>query len=407
MINPDTNTLFLVLVLVALVISLLLAIVGKGVDKSLLIWSVAFAFNGMAYWLIWLRGLIPDLASIWLANLLVVATYSLCAFGLLTFTRQRMSPFIVWSPLALIALMLPVWFDVFSVRVVIMGIVNCAQIIVLLMILISANNQLVGRGKLILAFCFIAGIGVTLIRPFSVMLGGAEISSFNTSGSGQAFTFLSIITLNIVLALAFVLMQKEQAEAAIDSLARSDELTGLPNRRRLYERLAQVAADRTSGLYGGLIMLDLDNFKTLNDRYGHAAGDELLKQAASRLLRCVTYSDTVARLGGDEFVVMMPDLAADQNAAANAALALAEKIKTALAEPYQLNVNTNPNANALSIIHQSTATLGISIFKHGVQNRENLLRDADKAMYNAKNQQRGSIQLADNPSGSGLLAAAD
>jgi GGDEF domain-containing protein len=99
-------------------------------------------------------------------------------------------------------------------------------------------------------------------------------------------------------------------EAKIHQLAFYDALTGLPNRRLFFDRLAQaVAQSRRSGRHGAVIYLDLDNFKPVNDRHGHRAGDLLLQEAARRLAHCLREEDTVARLGGDEFVALLVNVA--------------------------------------------------------------------------------------------------
>jgi PAS domain S-box-containing protein len=103
--------------------------------------------------------------------------------------------------------------------------------------------------------------------------------------------------------------ERKQAEGEIQRLAFTDSLTELPNRRLLNDRMRQAlaACSRTND-HGALILIDLDHFKTLNDTQGHAVGDLLLRQVATRLVTCVRDGDTVARLGGDEFVIMLKDL---------------------------------------------------------------------------------------------------
>ena len=394
----DTTTLLIVLISVGFVMSLLLAIVGHGVDRSLLIWSSGFACHALGFVLLILRGNIADILSIWLANILIASTYSFFALGLLNFLNQRAYSLMIWTPVAVMAIGFLLLMEQLSARIILGGMVNFVQVAVLILIIYAYREHMLGRGKYILATCFLIGVPVSLARPLAVALGYAEIATYDSPGAFQAFTFLSIAILNVVIALGFVLMQKEQAEAATDSIARSDELTGMPNRRRLYERIGKLMADKNSSGYGALILLDLDNFKALNDRYGHAAGDELLKQAAQRLTASVTSRDTVARLGGDEFVILLPDLGDDEDAAENKALVKAQTILSVLAEPYQLSVNDPAAGGAATINHSSGGTLGVKVFRQFNCNREELLRDADKAMYSAKNRQRGSIQLSERPS---------
>lgn len=129
-----------------------------------------------------------------------------------------------------------------------------------------------------------------------------------------------------------------ESEKQIRHLAFYDALTQLANRRLLIDRLGQaLTAGKRSGRYGALIFLDLDTFKPLNDAHGHEAGDLLLVEAARRLIGCVREVDTVARMGGDEFVVLLGELDPDEKTARMQAVAVAEKIRVTLEEPYFLH----------------------------------------------------------------------
>jgi diguanylate cyclase (GGDEF)-like protein len=138
-----------------------------------------------------------------------------------------------------------------------------------------------------------------------------------------------------------------------------------------------------------VVGLDLDNFKPLNDKHGHKAGDLLLVEVANRLTRCVREVDTVARFGGDEFVVILSEFAGDEAECIQEARNVAEKIHTALAEPYYLI--QNPQGTARMITYQNVgACIGVVLF-HNDANAENMLKWADKAMYRAKASGRNQI----------------
>jgi len=177
---------------------------------------------------------------------------------------------------------------------------------------------------------------------------------------------------------------RKRAEAEITALAFYDPLTHLPNRRLLNDRLGQVrAAAQRSRCYGALLLLDLDNFKPLNDDYGHAAGDLLLIEVARRLTLTVRTDDTVARLGGDEFVVLIGDLSADEANAARQVGRLAEKVRSRLSAPYRLTI-TRPGQADTVIEHRCTASLGVALFNGIDDTAEDILRQADLTMYQAK-----------------------
>lgn len=172
----------------------------------------------------------------------------------------------------------------------------------------------------------------------------------------------------------------------IKHLAFYDPLTRLPNRRLLMDRLVQaLASSARNGRSGALLFIDLDNFKTLNDTFGHDVGDLLLQQVSHRLELCVREGDTVARLGGDEFVVMLEDLSKDSLAAAAQTESVGEKILAALGQSYQLAANEC----------RSTPSMGATLFNgHGKQ-VDALFKQADIAMYQAKKDGRNTLRFFD------------
>jgi diguanylate cyclase (GGDEF)-like protein len=145
-----------------------------------------------------------------------------------------------------------------------------------------------------------------------------------------------------------------------------------------------VASDR-SGNEGALMFIDLDNFKSLNDTLGHDIGDLLLQQVAQRLKSCIREGDTVARMGGDEFVVMLENLSEHELGAAAQTDAVAENILATLNEPYLLATHK----------YKSSPSIGITMFKGHERELEELLRQADIAMYQAKKAGRNTMRFFD------------
>ncbi|MDX8398716.1 MAG: EAL domain-containing protein [Gallionellaceae bacterium] len=180
--------------------------------------------------------------------------------------------------------------------------------------------------------------------------------------------------------------ERKQAEVEINNLAFYDPLTKLPNRRLLMDRIKQaLASSARNGRKGALLFIDLDNFKSLNDTLGHDFGDLLLQQVAQRLESCVREGDTVARLGGDEYVVMLKDLSEHDIESAAQAETVGEKILTTLNQPYRLVAHE----------HYSTPSIGVSLFGKYEQNQEELLKQADIAMYQAKKAGRNTLRFFD------------
>jgi diguanylate cyclase (GGDEF)-like protein/PAS domain S-box-containing protein len=165
--------------------------------------------------------------------------------------------------------------------------------------------------------------------------------------------------------------ERKAAEEKIKQLAFFDPLTGLPNRRKLLDRLQYAIAlnHRTNSQFA-VFMLDLDKFKAVNDRLGHAAGDELLKQVAARITHCLRDSDMVARLGGDEFILVLENLNIPEDAET-----IALKLIADLTVPFQLSENDSV---------QIGASIGISIYPQHGSTPEQLMDHADTALYQAK-----------------------
>ncbi|PLS86885.1 MAG: hypothetical protein CYG60_04730, partial [Actinobacteria bacterium] len=159
-----------------------------------------------------------------------------------------------------------------------------------------------------------------------------------------------------------------------------DALTGLPNRALLTDRLehALARAERSESSVA-VLFLDLDRFKIVNDSLGHEVGDELLKAVGRRLQRCLRPEDTAARIGGDEFVVLLEDIAS-----ASYAVRVAERIIAALRTPFDV-------AGHEMVV---TTSIGIALSSHG-HGASDLLRDADVAMYRAKDKGKARYQVFD------------
>ncbi len=175
------------------------------------------------------------------------------------------------------------------------------------------------------------------------------------------------------------ILANQRAEQQIKHLAYHDTLTGLPNRMLFHDRLQQALNQAVrEGHIMGVMFLDLDRFKIINDTLGHDVGDELLKAVSQRLVNCIRQGDTVVRLGGDEFTIILPVIAKAEDAAL-----VAQKILTTLAEPFPLN-------------HQElhiTSSIGISLYPDDGTNTQTLIKNADIAMYRAKDLGKNNCQF--------------
>jgi diguanylate cyclase (GGDEF)-like protein len=192
----------------------------------------------------------------------------------------------------------------------------------------------------------------------------------------------------VALAVLFVAFRRAQALARtalrrIEWLAHFDSVTGLPNRALLGDRLAQEAARaRRAEEVFAVLLFDLDGFKSVNDTWGHSAGDRVLAAVAERARKCMRASDTVGRLGGDEFLAILPGTGDE------GALAVAEKLRIVLREPYALD----------GAVANIGASIGVSLFPLHGSDPESLQRAADAALYEAKREGKDRARLAANPS---------
>ncbi|MDP1657815.1 MAG: EAL domain-containing protein [Methylotenera sp.] len=186
---------------------------------------------------------------------------------------------------------------------------------------------------------------------------------------------------------AFVdLSERKEAKEAIHHLAYYDPLTDLPNRRLLRDHLDLALSNSARNQhYGAVLMVDLDNFKLINDTKGHAVGDLLLVEVAHRLKSCVREADTVARLGGDEFVILLESLSKDLSHAAIQAEVVSKKILKVINQPFLI----------AGYELYSSLSIGISLFTLPVATTEEMLKRSDAAMYQAKFAGRNTIRFFD------------
>ena len=265
-------------------------------------------------------------------------------------------------------------------------------------IAVSYLDVAVGGVEAFILVCF-AVAGLSLMRPLvSIALFGITLAAvwqmLILTEDGRQLAIMRLNTLAaVVLAVilsAIIFHQYARSlllRRELEVLAGQDPLTLLPNRRELMDRLRKaVNLGARLGTSGALLFIDLDHFKNINDTRGHNMGDLLLKEVAQRLVASVREMDTVARLGGDEFMVMLENLGDDLDSAARQAKVVSEKILRRINQPYVLGV---------SELHHSTASIGIALFSPNELSVDELIKQADVAMYQAKDAGRNLMRFFD------------
>lgn len=187
--------------------------------------------------------------------------------------------------------------------------------------------------------------------------------------------------------------ERRELQKKIEQLAYCDTLTKLPNRRSLDDKMSFIMSksDR-SQKYCALVFIDLDNFKPLNDTYGHNVGDLLLIEVANRLKNSIRKLDVVARMGGDEFVIILDEFDEEKEISKENIFKVVEKIRICLAQPYKFNI-INEDKENIDIEHNCTASIGICMFKGEEESSINIFKCADSAMYEAKELGRNTIKF--------------
>jgi len=215
--------------------------------------------------------------------------------------------------------------------------------------------------------------------PIVVLTGlnDSELTMQSVQHGAQDYITKEECTSQLLTRVIHYAIERKRIEAQLKYLATHDFLTGLPNRALFYDRLGLATKRTNRRNTGGLnwkaaiMIMDLDNFKQINDSLGHECGDKVLRELAPRLRGCLRQSDTVARLGGDEFAFVLEGIL-DQTDA----MLVAQKVLKSLNEPAIPDAGENP----------LSASIGVSIFPNHAEDIDTLISYADRAMYTAKRQ---------------------
>lgn len=381
--NLDINTLFLVTIYVEAILGLLLlfAWIQNTQISAVAWWGCAHLLRAGSVVLFGMYGNVSDAISIDLANALLLLSFAATWTGARVFDgRPTLPMYIVAGPVAwLVVAHLPSFAEV-QIRVLVASaIVTCYTWLAAYEFWRGRSEPLVSRWPAI--FMLFAHGSLFLLRtPLAAILPW-------TPANGDVFdsvwlTVLSFEALLFTIAIAFILlaMAKERTEHRHKTAAMVDPLTGIANRRSFLQEGNDLMRRHASDARpAAVLLIDLDHFKSINDRFGHAIGDRVLQVFAEAAKANLRSCDLVGRLGGEEFAAVLCDAGREK------ALALAERVRTSFAEA-AAEVDGRPVAATLSV--------GVVLNADQPLDVPELLRQADQALYHAKERGRNRVELA-------------
>ena len=380
--NLDVNTLFLVTIYVEAILGLLLlfAWVQNTAIYAVAWWGFADLLRAASIMLFGKYGSVPDLISIDLANAILFTAFAVTWTGARVFDHRKPNWILLFAGAALwLALSrIPAVQSSWDLRMLLSsGIITAYTWATAYEFWRGRSEPLVSRWPAI--FMFFAHGALYLLRtPFGAMLAPVNNQIF----ASVWITVLSFEALLFTIAVAFILlaMAKERTEYRHKTDSLIDPLTGIANRRAfLQDAEVQLKRQMTEPRPMAVLLLDLDNFKSINDRFGHAIGDRVLQMFAEVGSGCMRRYDIFGRLGGEEFAALLVDTSRER------ALAVAEQIRSSFVEVTGM-VEGKPVV--------ATVSIGVVISYDAVLDLSALLAQADHALYRAKDNGRNRIEIA-------------
>ena len=382
--NLDVNTLFLVTIYVEAILGLLLlfAWVQNTAITAVAWWGFAHLLRAASVMLFGLYGSAPDVISIDLANSLLFTAFAVTWTGARVFDHRKPLPVLLFGGAALwlVACRLPVFEEAWNLRVLLScGIIAAYTWATAYEFWRGRSEPLVSRWPAI--FMLFAHGALFLLRTPLVKLLPWAPGSADLFGSVW-LTVLSFEALLFTISIAFILlaMAKERTELRHRTAAMVDPLTGIANRRAFLAD-AGALAKRHNGnpKPSSMLLIDLDNFKSINDTFGHALGDRVLEIFTASTREALRGTDLFGRLGGEEFAALLYDTNSET------ALAMAERIREGFAAATN-EVDGNPVG--------ATVSIGIAHCQGAVLEVPELLAQADRALYFAKERGRNRVEVA-------------
>ena len=377
----DPPTMLTITIALAAAAALYLAIEWRSVrEASLLFWSAGFATITVGSTLALLRGIGLLLIGIWFANGLLVVAHAFFLMGVLRFTQNRLSP--TWL------LMVPVWFALLLLPAgpewsKVMLMVNSLLVALLTLkasFLLKPHGRSLSVGAVQLRYVLLIHGLFYVAKAIIAITPGTLIDLATFGGLIIQISLVEGAMAIMLIALSMTGTVRYRREERIARLAARDPLTALYNRRALEVRAPHFFKEVSPARPGALLLIDIDNFKLVNDLHGHIAGDRLLI-ALSEMIRAVLPERSLAaRLGGDEFVILLSDATRER----------VVELGSQLRERFQLFAGqTVPTPQAV------TLSIGANVFDQPPVSLAALIEQGDVALYESKRGGRDSIRLVE------------
>ncbi|MCW8883108.1 MAG: diguanylate cyclase [Sedimenticola sp.] len=381
MIQLDIRTLSLLAVLVALLMAGAMLLLWRlnPEERSVRYWAVGNWAIAVGFLCIGLRGFLPIFISVVVANSLIVAGYGLFLAGVWEFLGKSIRWWVIKTAVALVFLSF-LYFTYqspdISARIVIVSLVIAILSGLSANALIREVSQRMQKIQTLTASVFMLHALYLSLRSIATLTGTPVYDLFSPN-LVQALAFLDVIVVAICLTFGFTSMINRRLQFHLDHLASYDILTGVFN-RRAFEQAAvrEIARCSRQKKQISILLLDIDHFKRINDRYGHPVGDKVLKATAGTIADVLRTEDILGRIGGEEFCMLLPE--ADQEAAID----VSERVRLAVCE------------NAMEYADETikiTVSIGVATIRSDEMDWTQMFQIADEALYRAKEGGRNLI----------------
>ncbi|MCU7846415.1 MAG: GGDEF domain-containing protein [Candidatus Thiodiazotropha sp. (ex Lucinoma kastoroae)] len=380
----DIPTMYFVSVVtnVAMTIAVMIVALRQSIPGlKLLAWGLLA--NSGYYLVLGARGTLPDMLAIGVGNTLGSLTLTLCLLAVLYHSRARMASVLYIVPIVLMVVVSLALIHDRESRLIIASLVLCYQIALILWALLRGGNVIVGRGRTIMVAAAAVATSMMAYRALALGIGWHEVTPFQSRDSlNTIFHMINYLGM-FFLAFGFVLSTIEQVADQNRRLALEDPLTGLSNRRALFEAMDGLfVRAEAAGQPLSLMIIDVDLFKQVNDRFGHQAGDTVLQLVATTIKQRLRNNDIVGRFGGEEFLAVLPDTPPD------GAIQVAEELcQTLASKPVVVDGQ------------EIGVTISIGLYSSGclasTQTPDAVIATADEALYRAKENGRNRVEITE------------